>query len=142
MKFEQQLEHLDTLLRERSADFDEMRRTLTEIRKSRELQRFMETAQDRLYASIATGHLRVLQHLETGDIERAKQEAAAAVAWFHHRFEGFQPNPSGRFPQITEVFQSISEIAKGSATLREALKRREIAFAFSPGGKTNEDPLR
>lgn len=142
MTFEEHFERLDMLLRERSSEFDEMRRVLAEIRKSEEFVRLMGPAQDRLYASIASGHLKVLQHLETGDIDKAKEEAAAAVAWFHHRFEYYQPDRTGQIPQVTEVFQHISEVAKLSLKLREALQTRNISFAFSPGGKTNDNPVR
>lgn len=135
MKIEEQLERLDILLGEGSTDFDEMRRTLAEIRKSEQILRWMDSAQDGLYASIASGHLKVLQHLEAGDVEKAKEEAAAAIAWFHHRFAYFQPDTTGRIPQVSEVFKGISQVAEKSAKLREALQRPDVASEFSPAGK-------
>jgi hypothetical protein len=142
MTFDQLFQRLDQLLRERSADFEEMRRLVAEIQKAKEVCRWLDSAQDRLYASIASGHLKVLQHLEAGDIEQAKEEAAAAVAWFHLRFRAFQPDSAGRFPQITDVFARISGVAEQSATLRGALARPDIDSQFSPGGKSNDAPIR
>src|SRR5689334_10223178 len=92
MMFEELFGKLEDLLLSQSTDFVEMRRILSEIQKTRDVMRWLDEAQDRLYASIASGHLKVLEKLETGDIEQAKKEAAAAIAWFHLRFRGFQPD--------------------------------------------------
>ena len=137
MKFDELFGQLEKLLLSQSTDFVGMRRVLYEIQKTRDVMRWLDEAQDRLYASIASGHLKVLQHLEAGDIEKAKQEAAAAIAWFHLRFRGFQPDATGRCPQVSEVFQHIAEVAEQSPSLRDALQKpsQEIAAEFSPGGK-------
>lgn len=137
MKFEELFGQLEKLLLSRSTDFEEMRRILYEIQKTRDVTRWLDDAQDRLYASIASGHLKVLQHLEAGDIQKAKDEAAAAIAWFRLRFQGFQPDATGRCSQISEVLQRVAEVAEQSPALQDALQKRdeEIASEFSPGGK-------
>ncbi len=137
MKFEELFGQLEKLILSQSTDFVAMRRLLYEIQRTRDISRWLDDAQDRLYASIASGHLKILQHLEAGDIEKAKLEAAAAIAWFHLRFRGFQPDATGRCPQISEVFQQVAKVAEQSPALREALQKpgEEIASEFSPGGK-------
>jgi hypothetical protein len=137
MKLEQLIGQLDKLLLSQSNDFAEMRRLLHEIQKTRDVYRWMDSAQDGLYASIASGHLKVLQHLEEGQLKNAKREAAAAVAWFYHRFQAFEHDTNERMPQVEEVFHRVAEVAKHSPVLREVLQKpgEEIASEFFPGGR-------
>ena len=137
MKFEELFEQLDNLLLSGSNDFTEMRRLLGEIQKTRDVFRWLDSAQDGLYASIASGHLKVLEYLEAGQPEKAKQEAAAAVPWFHLRFRGFQPDDTGQLRRISEVFERVAKVAEQSPSLREALQKpgQDIASEFSPGGR-------
>jgi hypothetical protein len=137
MQLEQLIDQLDKLLLSQSTDFAEMRRILHEIQKTRDVYRWMDSAQDRLYASIASGHLKVLQHLEEGQLKNAKKEAAAAVAWFYLRFQACEHDTNDRIPQISEVFHRVAQVAEHSPALREALQkpREAIASEFSPGGR-------
>lgn len=138
MKFEESFAELDRLLANESKDFVEMRRLLQEIWHTKEVFRWLDKAQDRLYASIASGHLKVLHNLEAGDIEGAKREAAAAIAWFHLRFNLTPPVMASQCPEIVETLRKIGDEAAQCPALRAALQKpsREIADQFSPGGES------
>lgn len=137
MKFEELFEKLDKLIIDKSTDYTEMRRLLQGIWDTKEVFRWLDDAQDRLYASIASGHLKVLHNLELGNIEQAKEEAAAAIAWFHLRFQGSHSDMASRCPQIAETLQRIDEEAVRNETLRRVLQRPpdKIVSEFSPGGE-------
>jgi hypothetical protein len=122
MKFEDHFNDLDRLLLAKSTDYEKMRAILQEIRRSHEFVRMMEPAQDRLYASIARGHRKVLVHLEAGDSNAAMREAAKAVAWFFVRFQGDQPTSIPQFPHIEGELRAVRELAGRNEILREAVR--------------------
>jgi hypothetical protein len=121
MGFEDHFNELDRLLLSESTDYEKMRTTLHAIRQSNEFVRMMGPAQDRLYASIARGHRKALVHLEAGDSAAAAREAAKAIAWFHHRFQGNDPASMTQFPHIAQELRAVREIAARSEILREAI---------------------
>jgi hypothetical protein len=123
MKFEEHFNELDRLLGSKSTDYEKMRSILQAIRQSHEFVRMMEPAQDRLYASIARGHRKTLVHLEAGDPAAAAREAAKAVAWFHHRFQGDDPASMTQFPHIAEELRAVRELAARSENLKEAVSK-------------------
>ena len=69
MKFEKLFEDLDTQLKQRSTDFDKMRSLLAQVKETRDVCRWLDSAQDQLYASIAFSHLKVLSYLEEGKLD-------------------------------------------------------------------------
>ena len=122
MRFENQFNELDQLLRSRSTDYERMRAILQAIRQSHEFVRMMVPAQDRLYASIARGHRKVLAHLESGDSSAAMREAAKALAWFLVRFRYDDPAAMTEFPHIAEDLRAARELAARSEVLGEAVR--------------------
>ena len=122
MTLDDEFNELDTMLASRSTDYETMRARLQAICQKHGFVRMMGPAQDRLYASIARGHRKALVHLEAGDTVAAMQEAAKAVAWFHTRFQGDDPEAMTRFPQIAEELRAVRELASRSEVLREAVR--------------------
>jgi len=121
MRFEDQFNELDQLLLSHSTDYERMRGTLQAIRKSHEFVRMMAPAQDKLYASIARGHRKVLVHLEAGDSASAMREAAKAIAWFLRRFQ-YDPRALTEFPHIAEDLRAARDLASRSEVLSEAIR--------------------
>src|SRR5207247_1084546 len=128
---------LDRHLESRSTDFEEMRRLLAQLKETKDVSKWLDSAQDQLYASIASAHLKVLSYLEDGNIDEAKREACAAIRWFQLRFHFFSPEANGRIPKIVETFNGIAALAEKSAALRAVLKMSddEVSAKFSPGGR-------
>src|SRR5688572_11420859 len=129
MPLEDDFDELDRMLLAMSTDYEKMRTTLQAIREAKELARMMGPAQDRLYASIARGHRKVLGHLKAADTAAATREAAKAVAWFYVRFQGDDCGTMDRFPHIAEELRAVRELAANSEILREAISKttgREI----------------
>ena len=122
MRFEDQFNELDQLLLSRSTDYERMRATLQAIRQSHEFVRMMAPAQDKLYASIARGHRKVLVHLEAGDSTAAMREAAKAIAWFLSRFRNGDPAAMTEFPHIAEDLRAARDLAARSEVLSEAVR--------------------
>lgn len=113
---------LDRMIRERSSDAKQMREIFDLIRRTYDATRFLDVAQDNLYAAIARGHRKVLTHLEAGDAAAALHEAAKAVAWFHFRFQGYDPSVMTKYPHIAEELRAVRELVARSEVLREAVK--------------------
>ncbi|MBM3840858.1 MAG: hypothetical protein FJ398_23465 [Verrucomicrobia bacterium] len=129
MAFEDDFDTLDRLLLAKSTDYEKMHATLQAIRRLKEFAQMMSPAQDRLYASVARGHRKVLGHLEVGDVAAATREATKAVAWFYVRFQGDDPNAMTQCPEVAEELLKVRAFAARSETLREAIGKttgREI----------------
>jgi len=123
MKFEDQFNELDRMLRSRSTDYEKMRTMLESIRNSHDFVRMMGPAQDKLYASIARGHRKALIHLENNDSAAAAHEAAKAVAWFYVRFRGYDASGVSEFPQIEKELLAVRELAARSEILKHAISK-------------------
>jgi hypothetical protein len=121
MDFEDRFDELDRMLLSKTTDHEKMRAALREMRASREIARFMGPAQDRLYASIARGHRKVLEHLEAGETAAAAHTAAKAIAWFYVRFQGIDPTTTPKNPEIANELREVQELAGRSEVLRKAL---------------------
>jgi hypothetical protein len=122
MAFEDSFDELDRMLLAKSTDYGKMRAVVQEMRRVHEIARFLEPAQDNLYASIAHGHRKALAYLEAGDTEAAKREMAGAVSWFVRRFGSFDPASLAKAPKVLEELRAVRELAERSNVLREALK--------------------
>jgi hypothetical protein len=121
----EQFANLDKLIGERSGDVKQMRDILDSIRSNYDIARFMGEAQDKLYASIARGHRKVLVHLEAGDSSDAMREAAKAIAWFHLRFQHANPSALTKYPHIAEELLAVRELAARSEILRDAVSKAQ-----------------
>lgn len=124
MAFEESFDELDQMLLAKSTDYEKMRAVVQEMRRVHEVARFLEPAQDNLYASIAHGHRKALAYLESGDTQAAKREIAGAVSWLVRRFQGLSPLALAKAPKVVEELQAAGELAEHSEVLREALKNQ------------------
>lgn len=125
MSFEEHFKELDRLLLSKSTDYDKMRSILQGMRRLRldERKRKMEFVMDHLYASIARGHRKALVHLEAGNTAAAMQESAKATAWFYTRFRDWDTTePMMQYPQISEEYRALRELASRSEIFRDAVK--------------------
>ena len=123
MTFKKDSDELDQMLLSHSTDYDKMRAKVQKLRQSQEFVRMMGSAQDKLYASIARGHRKVLVNLENGDSAAAAREAAKVVAWFHLRFQGDDPGSISAFPHIAKELLAVRELLIRSEILREAVSK-------------------
>ena len=129
MAFEDNFVELDRMLLAKSTDYEQMRKTLEDIRQVHEIARMLGTAQDNLYASIARGHRKALVHLEAGDTEAAKQEMAGAVSWFLRRFQGCNLDSFPKLPKVADELRAARELVDRSEILRDALSKNHDIHA-------------
>lgn len=137
MNFEIRFEELTRLILAKSDDYERMHGLLKELRRDRELVRFLAPAQDDLYASIAHGHRKALACLESGDIAAAKNEMAGPLSWFLTRFGGTDRNQlkvqlnelKPKLPRVAHELEATLNLAERSDALKAALSRKHDIHA-------------
>ena len=110
---------LDKLIRERSSDVKQMRQLLGLIRRMYGGARFMDEAQDKLYASVTQRPRNILARLDAGDSETATREAAKAIAWFYVRFQGDDLAAMTKYPHIADELRAVRDLAARNEIVRD-----------------------